>query len=105
MFSDSDEKLTEIEKCMLDALDRAYEQWSNNYDQPLPMSLVQLMEKTHKTILARLGKRGGFNIAEMMKNPEEALVQLDKMRDMLIRMMAQREQNATVFQFPERPQA
>lgn len=102
MFSDSDDQLTGIEKKMLDALDAAYDQWLAA-DSPLPLSLVQLMDKTHKTILARLSKRGGFNMAEMMKNPEAALLQLDRMRELLIRAMSQQESvGAQVLHFPTR---
>lgn len=94
MFSDSDDALTGIEKRMLDALDVEYARWEES-DNPLPVSLVQLLERTHRTILARLGKRGGFNMNEMAKNPGAALVQVKKIEAMLLRMVSQQDSSNT----------
>ncbi len=103
MFSDADGELTNIEKMMLDTLQNEYAV-DEESERPAPVSLVMLMEKTHKTILARLSKRGGFNMSEMMKNPEQSLVMLDRYRELLIKMMAQRDMaaiGAAVVPFPK----
>lgn len=90
MFSESDEALTGVEKKMLDAFETAYAEWEETMS-PLPMSLVKLGETVHRMVLARLGKRGGMNMAEMMKNPGAALVHLEKMKAQLLKMIAQQE--------------
>lgn len=95
MFSESDESLTVIEKKMLEAFDVAYAQWEES-DGPLPVSLVMLGEKVHRMVLARLGKRGGMNLSEMMKNPGAALVHLKRMEAQLLKMISQQERLSLV---------
>lgn len=90
MLTETDDALSDLEKKMLDAVDRAYGDWEENPDAPLPMSLVALMSKTHTAILARLSKRAGMDLSQMMKNPEAGLAMLDRMKMMLLRMMEQR---------------
>lgn len=94
MFTESDEALTDLEEKMISAVDRAYEDWQEDTERPLPMSLVALMKNTHQAILARLGKRGGFDMASMMKNPEQGLVMLDRTKAILLRMIQQKSQAA-----------
>ncbi len=77
---------------MLEAFETEYRRYTEQDEsRPMPVSLVMLMEKTHKTILARLGKRGGFNMSELMKNPQQALIHLDRMKENILRMMQQQE--------------
>lgn len=89
MTSDADEALTGIEEKMVELVDREYERLRDNDSAPLPMTLVALMKNTHGAILARLGKRGGFDMAAMAKNPEAALVMLDRTKSLLLRMIEQ----------------
>ena len=102
MFSEADDKLTTIEQRMLDALDHAWKQWEDSpVDRPLNMNLIAAMEKVHRAILARLGKRSGMNMAEMLRNPQAALLQLKRTEQLLIRQMAQNELAQTASPFPK----
>lgn len=92
MSTEADEALSGIEEKMLDLIDREYERLNNQDEAPVPMTLVALLDKSHKAILGRLSKRGGFDMASMMKNPESALLMLDRTKNMLLRMMEQRKQ-------------
>lgn len=91
MFSEADDALLGIEKRMLDALDQEWDRWQDAENQPLPLPLVKLLESSHKMIFARLSKRGGFNMAEMMKNPQAALVHLARMTEMVRKMIDQQD--------------
>jgi hypothetical protein len=85
MFSEADEKLTDLEQRMLQAIEAEWTRWQEGPDKPLNLNLLAAMEKVHRAILARLGKRSGMNMAEMLRNPQAALLQLDRTRALLLR--------------------
>lgn len=91
MFSEADDALLVIEKRMIEAMDQEWDRWQDATNQPLPQPLVALMKDAHKMIYARLSKRGGFNMAEMMKNPQAALVHLARMTEMVRKMIDQQD--------------
>lgn len=99
MTDETDEALNGIEQKMLDAFEKAYEAWNEGEEtRPLPMSLVAGFKTVHQAILARMAKRGGFDMQNMMKHPEAGLVMLDRMKATLLKMIEQREklkQNGT----------
>lgn len=97
MFSESDEKLTDIERRMIEMVEEAWQQYQDSADsRPVPLPLIDRMEKVHRAILARLAKRGGMNMAEMLRNPQAALLQLDRTRELLRRQIqAQEERQAS----------
>ncbi len=92
MFSDADESLTSLEESMLRIAREEIRKFEEAEDsRPLPMALVTLMDKAHKAVLAHLSKRSGMDTQAMMKNPRAALVQLDRQRAMLLKMIEQQE--------------
>lgn len=103
------ERLTDIEEKMVTAIDREWERWTNN-EGPLPSSLVLLLDKAHKAIFQRTGKSMGMDLDQMMRNPEAALVELDKRKALILKFLEQRNQKRTgtdggamVFPFPPKP--
>lgn len=91
MFSEADDKLTTIEQRMLEAIDAEWQRWQEGPDKPLNLHLLAAMEKVHRAILARLGKRTGMNMAEMLRNPQQALLQLERTKQLLMKQMEQVE--------------
>lgn len=91
MFSEADEKLTGLEERMLEAIDAEWRRWQEGPDKPLNLNLIAAMDKVHRAILAHLGKRSGMNMAEMLRNPQAALLQLDRTRSLLLKQMQVQE--------------
>lgn len=59
--------------------------------RPLPPQLVALVLGTHKAVLARLSKRKGLDIEAIKRNPRLALVQLEKERALIMKIIDQTE--------------
>ena len=76
-------ELVELERKMLDAVERAYEAWDES-GGPVPMSLVKLMGDTHRAILSRLQKKYGD---EQLEDPRAALIELERERDALKKLI------------------
>lgn len=100
------ERLTDLEDKMVKALEREWERW-NESTGPLPSALVMLMDKAHRAIFSRVGKSAGMDLNEMMRNPEAALVEIDKRKALLLKLLEQKNtqratgtNGAVVFPFP-----
>lgn len=100
------ERLTDLEDKMVTALQKEWDRWEES-SGPLPTALVMLMEKAHKAIFQRVGKSAGMDLNEMMRNPEAALVELDKRKALILKFLEQKNSaarangttGATVFPF------
>jgi hypothetical protein len=75
---------------MIRAIDREWQRYSEDPAAPLPQSLVMLMTKAHGAIFGRVGKATGMDLAQMLANPEAALVELDKKKSMVLKIIEQR---------------
>jgi hypothetical protein len=98
MFSEADEELGELERRMLSLAKSELSKYEDNDSEtkPLPLSLVTLLTKAHQCVLARLSKRTGMDLNLMKKNPEAALLQLERMKALIIKEMEQRDKNKNV---------
>lgn len=93
------EKLTDIEEKMVKAIEMEWARW-NDSQGPLPTALVMLLDKAHKAIFQRVGKSVGMDINEMMRNPEAALVELDKKKALVMKFLEQRKSSTNIVPFP-----
>jgi hypothetical protein len=80
--------LFDLEAKMLEAIDIAWAEYEQIGGIP-PSNLIKLMTDTHKAVLARVTKRIGFTFDP--NNLPAALVEVEKQRDIIMRMMRQRE--------------
>lgn len=83
-------RLTDIEEKMVKAIEREWKRYEEDDGAPLPQSLVMLLEKAHKAIYARVGKNTGLTLEQMLANPEDALVELDKQKALIMKMLDQK---------------
>lgn len=92
------EKLTDIEEKMVKAIDQEWRRYQEGGESaPLPTALVMLLDKAHKAIFTRVGKNVGMDLNEMMRNPEGALVELDKKKALIMKFLEQRKSNVVPF--------
>lgn len=90
------EQLTSIEEKMVRAIEMEWNRWQDA-DGPLPSALVMLLDKAHKAIFSRIGKSEGMDLNEMMRNPEAALLELDKKKALILKFIEQRKGNVVPF--------
>lgn len=99
MYSEADEAIGSLEKRMLDLaisqLDafegKDGEDKEGDITRPLPPALVNLLLGTHKAIFMRMSKRRGIDLEAIKKNPRLALVQLEKERVLIMKLIEQTE--------------
>lgn len=96
-YSTADEEIGDLEMRMVrlakaeldDYEGESIEDGGNS--RPLPPALVALLLGTHKAILARLSKRKGLDLEAIRRNPRLALVQLEKERALIMKIIEQTE--------------
>ena len=97
MYSSADEEIGDLEGRMLRLAKAELDDYEGDTveeggsSRPLPPALVALLLGTHKAILARLSKRKGLDIEAIKRNPRLALVQLEKERALIMKIIDQTE--------------
>lgn len=95
-YSSADEEIGDLEMRMIRLVKAELDDYENDATEegssrPLPPALVQLVLGTHKAVLARLSKRKGLDIEAIRRNPRLALVQLEKERALIMKIIDQTE--------------
>ena len=73
-----EDKLSDIEQRMLDAIEREWDRWSDT-DAPLPSALVQLLRVAHEALLKRANRMAGED-GLIAQDPEAALLRIERLR-------------------------
>lgn len=89
-----DDALSELEKKMLDAVQKEWDRWEDTC-APLPMPLVNLLRVTHEALMKRANKMAGDD-GLIAKHPEAALLRIERLRETCLRNIAQKNQGITV---------
>lgn len=81
--------LMELEQRLLDMADAAWDEYQNSETQGIPpMAVVNITIRAHETIAKRIKAKLGVGFDT--DNPEMALIELDRMRQLLLRKVEQR---------------
>lgn len=96
MYSEADEVIGDLERRMVTLVNSELDDYENDVtdegsSRPLPPQLVNLLLGTHKAVLGRMSKRRGLDLEAIKRNPRLALVQLEKERALIMKIIEQTE--------------
>jgi hypothetical protein len=85
-------ELLELEEKLLVMVDQAWEAYELNGAGMPPMALLNIIAKAHSTIAARMKHKLGGSFDP--NNPEAALLEIEKIRAMIMRQLEQKRRTA-----------
>lgn len=94
MAQDADFGLLDVEQKLLEAVDRAWAAYEQQCEQSMgaplapPRALVDLLFKAHTAIGSRMRSKLGVGFDP--NNPERTLLQIERIKQMLIKQIEQR---------------
>lgn len=92
MLNDADSSLGQIEEQLFNLVKRALDEYEEATEgTPIPLTLITAYDKCHASIMKRIAKGSNMDMAQIMKNPRAWLIQNDRMRNQVLKIIEQQE--------------